>query len=254
MSDGSNPVAVGSHSVSTDETRKRRANEFSASTRAPTLLGLGCSNACRRRRLACRLSRRTFGLIFLGRDLNPLRCGGRTVNSPSAFRLREGDYCLLLSIFGRRSNLYLLDGADHLLQALRPLSETRAELSLGERYVDPSQPVPQRGKDRFQSKNGIDLLIAIEANYAGEIGDRSADEERRRLLNAIKKERKSASRRLERIEAELAESDQAATLQRDGELLKANLGRVEQGANSVTVSDFETGDPVEIPLEPEAVP
>ena len=170
------------------------------------------------------------------------------------FTAREGDYCLLLSIFGRRSNLYLLDRSDRLLQALRPLSETRAELALGEVYVDPSSSAPQRGKDRFQASQGIELLTAIEANYAGEIGDRGADEERRRLLTAIKKERKSATRRLERIEVELAESDQASTLQRNGELLKSNLGRIEHGADSVTVNDFETGDPVEIPIDPKLSP
>ena len=166
------------------------------------------------------------------------------------FETREDRYCLLLSIFGRRSNVYLLDGEDRLVQALSPLAETRAELSLGEPWVDPDGRAPQRGTDRFAAHEGLDLLRAIDACYAEEIGDRTADEARRRLSNALKKERKTAARRLERIEAELAEADEANVLQRHGDLLKANLGRVEQGASSVTVEDFATGEPVEIPLDP----
>ncbi len=166
------------------------------------------------------------------------------------FEARDGEYGLLLSIFGRRSNVYLLDGEGRVLQALTPLAETRAELALGERYVDPGGRAPQKGTDRFEDEEGLELLRAIDACYSEEIGDRSADEERRRLLNALKKERKTAARRLERIQAELAEADDASVLQRNGDLLKANLGRVEQGAASVMVEDFTSGEPIEIPLDP----
>lgn len=170
------------------------------------------------------------------------------------FSAKDGDYTLLLSIFGRRSNLYLLDADDTLVQALRPLADTRAELALGERWVDPGSSAPQRGEDRFADEEGLDLLEAVEACYAERIGERAADEDRRRLANALKKERKTAERRLERIEAELAEADQATTLQQHGELLKANLGRIEAGASEITVDDFTTGDPVTIALDPKKSP
>ena len=170
------------------------------------------------------------------------------------FAAKEGDYTLLLSIFGRRSNLYLLDADERIVQALRPLADTRAELSLGDRWADPGSSAPRRGEDRFAEHAGLDLLEAVEACYAERIGERSADEERRRLANALKKERKAAQRRLERIEAELAEADQATTLQQHGELLKANLGRIESGASEVTVDDFATGEPVTIALDPRKSP
>ena len=170
------------------------------------------------------------------------------------FSAKEGEFTLLLSVFGRRSNVYLLDGDDHIIRALRPLAETRNELEVGGAYQDPGSGAPKRGDDRFEGKSGVALLRAIGASYSGEIDERSADEDRRRLANALKKERKSAARRLERIEAELAESDEATTLQRNGELLKANLGRIAPGAESVTVEDFETGAPVEIALDPKKNP
>ena len=163
---------------------------------------------------------------------------------------REGRFRLLLSIFGRRSNLYLLDDEAVLLQALRPLAETRAELAIGSRYVDPESRAPTAGVDRFAGVSGLALLDAIAAHYRGEVEDRAESDERRQLLQAIKKERKTTLRRLERLEAELAEAEIADRLARDGELLKVNLARVEAGADRVQVEDWETGAPIEIPLDP----
>ncbi|MHA7839257.1 MAG: NFACT RNA binding domain-containing protein [bacterium] len=166
------------------------------------------------------------------------------------FSTREGERVLLLSIFGRRSNLYLLDADDRLLQALRPLAETRSELALGGPWIDPSSGAPSRGEDRFAGIEGLALLDAISAHYAEDLEERSEDDLRRRLLGVLKRERKSAARRLTRIEAELEEAEEANTLQRQGELLKAHLADAPTGAESIRVADYETGEPVEIRLDP----
>ncbi len=166
------------------------------------------------------------------------------------FSAEEGEFELLLSLFGRRSNLYLLDAQGRILQALRPLRETRSELALGQPYVDPASGPPRAGTDRFSEVQEGDLLTAIAAHYSGEQATQSAGDDRQGLLSILAKERKAAARRIERIEAELREADEAATLERHGELLKSNLARIESGASSVTVSDFETGEPVVIALDP----
>lgn len=170
------------------------------------------------------------------------------------FSAREGEFTLLLSIFGRRSNLYLLDGQERIVQALRPLADTRAELSLGGPYQDPGSDAPRRGEDRFAGKVGFELLEAVGMCYSGELEDRSADQDRRLVVAALKREKKAASRRVERIEAELAEAEEATTLQRNGELLKGNLGRIVPRAESVVVEDFETGEAVTIPIDPKRSP
>lgn len=186
--------------------------------------------------------------------LEGVQLRGRDRQLALRFSAREGEYTLLLSIFGRRSNVYLLDAQDRLIQALRPLADTRSELETGAAYQDPGSEAPSAGKDRFTAASGLALLTEVARCYSDEIGERGADGDRRRLLAAIKKERKSAARRVERIEAELAESEEAATLVRNGELLKANLGRIEAGADSITVEDFETGSPVTVPLDPKRSP
>ncbi len=166
------------------------------------------------------------------------------------FSAEEGTFELLLSLFGRRSNLYLLDAGGRLLQALRPLRETRSELALQQVYLDPASGPPRAGEDRFAGVDDGELLGAIAARYSGEQATQSSDDERRTLLALLKKERKAAERRIERIEAELREADEASTLERHGELLKSNLARIRPGASTVTALDFGSGEPVEIPLDP----
>jgi predicted ribosome quality control (RQC) complex YloA/Tae2 family protein len=166
------------------------------------------------------------------------------------FETREGRFALLLSLFGKRSNLYVLDAEDRLVRALRPLAETRAELETGERWRDPESRPPTRGEDRFEGASDETLLVAIEAGYAAEEGDRREADLERRLEVALRKERKQRERRLERVEAELAEADQASELHRQGELLKSVFGQVEPGARSVRVRDYESGEEVVIPLDP----
>jgi len=94
------------------------------------------------------------------------------------------------------------------------------------------------------------FLEAIATYYRAAIEDQVAGSDRRRLTKVLKKARKSASRRVQRIEDELSEAEEASTLQRNGELLKANLSKIESGSASVIVLDFETGEPVEIALDP----
>lgn len=196
---------------------------------------------------------------YLRAHLSRARLEGATLRGDDRqlalrFSAEEGEFVLLLSIFGRRSNLYLLDAEDRLVLALRPLAETRGELAPGAPWVDPGTAAPRRGDDRFPALEGLALLEAISERYAETTERREEGDDRRLLEQAIRRERKAALRRLERIEAELAEAEEANTLQRHGELLKANLARIAPGAESVTVEDFETGAAVEIPLDPRRSP
>jgi predicted ribosome quality control (RQC) complex YloA/Tae2 family protein len=181
-----------------------------------------------------------------------LRGGDRQIKL--GFSAEEGDFVLLLSLFGRRSNLYLLDADSKLVLALRPLADTRSELASGAPYVDPGGTAPTRGEDRFVGIEGVPLLEAIAIHYATAAAATMEGSDRRRLLAILKKERKSAERRVKRIEAELAEAEGANALQRNGELLKANLSRIESGQDSITAEDFETGEPIEIELDPKRSP
>ncbi len=170
------------------------------------------------------------------------------------FESREGDFELVLCLFGRRSNVYLLDAEDVVRAALRPARDTRPELAVGEKFRSPGRTVPVAGEDRFADTEDSGYLAAVEFHYAGEEEERGSDDLARRLLKAIRKEAKNAERRLARVESELAETDEVNDLQRRGELLKSSLAKVETGAAEVTVRDYAKDEDVVIPLDPTKSP
>ncbi|MGE4607412.1 MAG: NFACT RNA binding domain-containing protein [Myxococcota bacterium] len=166
----------------------------------------------------------------------------------------DAEFELLLSILGPRSNLYLLDAAGKLLASLRPLAETRPELKLGGDWASPESRPPSAGTDRFENETDDRLLVAFEREYALVEKTDEVASLRRRIAKALKKETKGLDRKLEKLESSLAEAREASRLARDGELLKTALPQIKRGDTQVTVSDFETGEPVSIELDPKLGP
>lgn len=167
-----------------------------------------------------------------------------------AFETREGRFTLLLSLLGARGNLYLLDAEDRLVFASRPLAATRAELALGEPWRDPSGGPPGEGEDRFAAVPDAELLGAVEAHYAERAARRETEDLGRRLAQALRKRRQALERKRARLGEEAAAADEAPRLERLGEILKTRLREVEPGQSRLGAEDFETGEPVEIPLDP----
>ncbi len=165
-------------------------------------------------------------------------------------RGREGDATLLLAIFGRKSNVAVLDANGHIAMTLRPLAQTRPELSLGGPWQPPGRTLPSAGKDRFAEVDDADYLAAVEAHYGERAEQSGAEEQRRRLESALRKEVKSLERKLEKVERELASAEVSVRLERQGELLKSALERVSRGDREVVVRDWESGAEVRIELDP----
>lgn len=169
-------------------------------------------------------------------------------------RCAGGAFTLLLAIFGRRSNVYVLDGEGRVVAALRPLAETRSELSLGRPWRSPSSPPRAGGEDRFASVPDERLLFEIEASYASEEEEDQRDALARRIERALRREAKTLDRKREKLLRELADAEAAAGAERQGELLKTALSRVQRGDTEVTVRDFESGEDVSIALDPKLAP
>jgi predicted ribosome quality control (RQC) complex YloA/Tae2 family protein len=169
-------------------------------------------------------------------------------------RAREGDFEVLLAIFGRRSNVLLLDAKGRVAAAMRPLADTRPELALGEEWTSPSSKPPTAGEDRFADVSDERFLYAVEETYAaaedrGEIESLCRDVER-----ALRKEARAQDRKLSKIVRNLAEAERAAGLEREGELLKSMLARVKRGDTEVVARDFASGEEVVIALDPTRSP
>jgi predicted ribosome quality control (RQC) complex YloA/Tae2 family protein len=166
----------------------------------------------------------------------------------------EGDATLLLAIFGRKSNLVVLDEQGRIAQALRPLAETRPELAQGGPWQPPGRTLPRAGEDRFAAVSDAEYLAAIEAHYSERGRAQGEDDLRQRVAGALRKEAKSLERKLEKVARELASAEAAALLERQGELLKSAQGRVQRGDREVVVRDWDSGADVRIELDPSLGP
>ncbi len=173
-----------------------------------------------------------------------------------AIRLRtaEGDFDLLLSLFGRRSNVYVLDGEGRIVVTLRPLAETRGELSLGDAWASPASPPRTEGADRFPDLDDADWLAAIEAEYSQVEATHARSEQARRIEQALRKEARTLDRKLEKLEGELADAERATRFERHGELLKSVIGTLRKGDTEARVQDWDTGEEVVIALDPLLTP
>jgi predicted ribosome quality control (RQC) complex YloA/Tae2 family protein len=167
---------------------------------------------------------------------------------------REGDFDLLLSIFGRRSNLYLLDAQGRLVTAQRPLSETRNDLAPGDVWSSPAARAPRAGEDRFAEASEEGFLAAVEAFYARAERQDSRAVLARRIEQALRREAKGLERKLAKLEVELAQARGAEDLERRGELLKASLGRARRGDRELVVRDWDSGEELTIALDPALSP
>ena len=166
------------------------------------------------------------------------------------FEAAEGRFELVLSLLGKRSNLYILDASGQVVLALRSPADTRPEIAPGAAFALPSSGLPSPGEDRFAPAPDPDWLGAIEGHYASDEGEAESLDLAREIRRVLKRETKNAERRLTKIEAELAEADQASDLQRHGELLKGALGSIQKGASEVRVRDYATDEEVTIALDP----
>jgi len=169
-------------------------------------------------------------------------------------RAREGEFDLLLAIFGRRSNVVLLDASNHLVSTLRPLRETRPELSIGGEWRAPESRPPKVGSDRFADVPDDGFLHAVETAYSAVHEQSENDALERELARVLRKEIKAYERKLAKVAGTLAEAEKASGLEREGELLKAELGRVRRGDERVVARDFETGEEVVVELDPKLSP
>jgi predicted ribosome quality control (RQC) complex YloA/Tae2 family protein len=177
-------------------------------------------------------------------------------NRQAAFRIqgRSGLFQLILSIMGARSNIYLLDGEGRILHAVRPIDETRRDLSLGGIWTEPEGSVPSEGLDRWEAvPDGQYLGIIAEAYQRLEQKHR-AETLAQTIKNALKKERGFLDRKCINLREDLAEARQAESDKRKGELLKMILHTLKPGIDKAVTKDFETGDMVEISLDPRLSP
>ncbi len=170
------------------------------------------------------------------------------------FITREGTWELALSIFGNRSNIYLIDPQGRLTFAMRPLAGTREELKIGETWAAPPGKLRSAGDDRWEDLPDDSYLEAVETAYAELERKRRIEGLTRRIEQALAREESFLVRKAGNLREDLGKALHAGEHRRKGELLKSVLHKVQQGNEKVTATDFETGEDVTIPIDPRLSP
>jgi predicted ribosome quality control (RQC) complex YloA/Tae2 family protein len=166
----------------------------------------------------------------------------------------EGIFELLHSILGPRSNIYLLGSDKRLIHSFRPLDETRRDLQLGSIWTDPDKPLRSEGADRWATVPDVDYLETVEQAYYELEANKEAADTARKIENALTKEGTFLKRKIANLEEDLAEARKAEGIRKRGELLKSVLHAVEPGSDAVVARDYETGEVIEIALDPRLSP
>lgn len=191
---------------------------------------------------------------LIGSVLVSMECSKDNRQISLKLQSRSNEHTLILSILGSRSNLYLLDGELKLVHSMRPLDETRQELKTGEAWIAPRGSVPSEGEDRWAELPDDQYLEAVDVSYRKlELRNR-AELLQKRIQQVIRKERAFLDRKSINLREDLGEALQAESYKRKGELLKNVLHTVRQGADKVSAEDYQTGETVEILLDPKLSP
>ncbi|MEN9224264.1 MAG: NFACT RNA binding domain-containing protein [Thermostichus sp. HHBFW_bins_43] len=109
----------------------------------------------------------------------------------------------------------------------------------------------QSSATRDPSSPKLDLHRLLADYYQVQLNREQFGRERHRLLQKVASLLKKLYQRREQFEAMLAGSAQAETSKRAADLLMAHLHRWQPGLHYIELPDFESGQTVKIPLDPE---
>ena len=163
---------------------------------------------------------------------------------------------LVFEVFGRNANVIALREDRKIADALRVVEGERRKIAPGEPYAAP--PVLKSGPGRPDP----DALAADSPSryfrefYESREQEAAFEKRRGELASRVAREKKPARKRIAGAETSIRSASRAEELRRNGELLKANLGRVTESAKEAPVRDFsEQGAPeVVIRLDPKLSP
>jgi predicted ribosome quality control (RQC) complex YloA/Tae2 family protein len=166
----------------------------------------------------------------------------------------ENGYELILSIMGARSNIYVLNSGRRLVHSMRPLETTRRELRIGEVWSETRAGLPAGGADRWAEVPDDEYLQAIGREFERIEQAKEFETLARRIETALTKEEHFLARKAANLLEDLGEARQAEEYRHKGELLKGALHTIHLGQETVVVTDYRTGDPLAIAVDPKLTP
>jgi predicted ribosome quality control (RQC) complex YloA/Tae2 family protein len=186
---------------------------------------------------------------------------------------------LILELLGRDSNIILVDLAtSKIMECLHYLSEKETGLRAvlpGREYVSPPKrnliqtemsrsnleiagiTAGANGKRRLtihatadEDETFSSMNLAADAFFKPVLKSVLIESFRKELSAPLRTRMRSLDRRINKIHADAHRLKHFTDLQEEGELLKANLRKIKKGMTSIGVTDWQTGEPRMIALDP----
>jgi predicted ribosome quality control (RQC) complex YloA/Tae2 family protein len=165
---------------------------------------------------------------------------------------------LVVELTGRHANWFLLDAEDTIIGQLDAEVLGSRELGRGRRYEPPPPPPnPSVGSRVRFELDQLDPVASkrstrLDQHYRKTIDEQRLEETQQSLQSRLERQIERLGRRVGHVQQDLERAEDAQEYKRRGELLQSAWGKVDRGAESVTVPDFydEAMPEVEIPLEP----
>ncbi|MDO9117459.1 MAG: NFACT family protein [Nitrospira sp.] len=187
-----------------------------------------------------------------GARVDDLRQEGRDRIVALSLTTKAGPQRLIAELTGNRANLLVLDFERRLLRDLN-----RSTDMYGTPYQTPALSAgagPRERDTRFaaDAHGPCGLSAAIESYYDEKESTDNSAAVRDARANQIRKAIKKQGRRVEAWRSDLVKAEKYRHYARYGELLKANLGTIKKGLESIVVVDYfdEALPQLTIPLDP----
>jgi len=159
-----------------------------------------------------------------------------------AVTLRFGSgHALHLRLTGRSGGLWLVRGEEVIAAYDGPAPQSLPAL--------PERP-PRDDPPRFAPEGDQDWAQAADKYFALAERRHRRDDRRRQLTKRVRVAIQRARRLLRNLERDLDRASEAPALRARADLLASVLHEVPAGASSVTVTDWQTGEPVQLSLDP----
>lgn len=174
-----------------------------------------------------------------------------------ALRTADGEArTLIAELVGRHANLVLLGASDLVLHVLVPAPAAKADprLVLGQPYAPPPgraagtaerpvsevfpRPATAPPLPRGQTEDRAPLSWVVEVALGGQADEARHADLARHVTERAERKLKNARSTLFGLQKRAEASAGAERVQQDGELVKANLGRIPRGAASIDVEDL----------------
>ncbi len=164
------------------------------------------------------------------------------------FARAEHQLHVVAELSGVHGNLFAVDDSDRILASIVPNKSSSRRLVPGATW---SAPSPSKTTGRLRPGWPEESPDAFVAQLYGEtLGGVSLDLLRRNALQPVRKALKKTQRAIASVGRDLQKIEGAHTYREEADLLQQVWGQTSRGATEISVTDWESGEPRTITLDP----